>query len=246
MAWVEKRGYMWRVRFRNPDGTVGTDSSHPTKTAATARANAIETDQHRDVFINPDRGKITLAAWVEEWLDAHDVSPTTLERYRSHLDIHILPRFGDTPLNGITRMAVKRWVKDLGRTRADSTVASILSLLAMIMGEAAEERRIALNPCRKLRGASPHRPERPWATAAQVNEIAARLTPANQVLVITAAYTGMRWGELAGLHRLNCKLDDGRIFIDPDTGALHEVAGRLELGSPKTPTAGRDILLPRF
>jgi hypothetical protein len=54
----------WRVRFRNPDGSVGTDSSHPTKTAATVRANAIETDQHRDVFINPDQGKITLAGWV--------------------------------------------------------------------------------------------------------------------------------------------------------------------------------------
>jgi integrase len=246
MAWVEKRGDMWRVRFRNPDGTVGTDSSHPTKTAATVRANAIETDQHRDVFINPDHGKLTLAGWVDEWLDAHDVSPTTFERYRSHLDIHILPRFGDTPLNGITRIAVKRWVKDLGRTRADSTVASILSLLSMIMGEAVEERRIALNPCRKLRGASPHRPERPWATAAQVTEIAARLTPANRMLVITAGYTGMRWGELAGLRRPNCKLDDGRIFIDPDTGALHEVAGKLELGSPKTPAAVRDILLPPF
>jgi integrase len=143
-------------------------------------------------------------------------------------------------------VAVKRWVKDLGRTRADSTVASILSLLSMIMGEAVEERRIALNPCRKLRGTSPHRPERPWATAAQVNEIAARLTPANQTLVITAAYTGMRWGELAGLRRPNCKLDDGRIFIDPDTGALHEVAGKLELGTPKTPAAVRDILLPPF
>jgi integrase len=246
MAWVEKRGDMWRVRFRNPDGGVGTDSSHPTKTAATARANAIETDQHRDVFISPDQGKITLAAWVEEWLDAHDVSATTFERYRSHLDVHILPRFGDTPLNGITRMAVKRWVKELGRTRADSTVGSILTLLSMIMGEAVEERRIALNPCRKLRGASPHRPERPWATAAQVNEIADRLTPANRSLVITAAYTGMRWGELAGLRRPNCKLDDGRIFIDPDTGNLHEVAGKLELGTPKTPAAVRDILLPPF
>jgi hypothetical protein len=100
------------------------------------------------VFINPENGKLTPAAWVDEWLDAHDVGPSTLERYRSHLDIHILPRFGDTPLNAITRMAVKRWVKDLNHRRADSTVASILSLLSMIMGEAVEERRIGMNPCR--------------------------------------------------------------------------------------------------
>ena len=246
MAWVEKRGDQWRVRLRNPDGSVATDSSHPTKTAANTRANAIETDQQRDLYINPDNGKITLTDWVEQWLDAHDVGASTFARYRSHLDIHILPRFGDTPLNTITRMAVKRWVKDLNARRADATVASILSLLSMIMGEAAEERCIPMNPCRRLRNTSTHRPERPWATAVQVNEIAGRVTTPNQILVITAAYTGMRWGELTGLRRPNCKLDDARIHIDPDEGALHEVGGHLELGPPKTPAAVRDILLPPF
>ncbi len=67
-----------------------------------------------------------------------------------------------------------------------------------------------------------------------------------RVPIITAAYTGMRWGELTGLRRPNCKLDDARIYIDPDDGALHEVGGHLELGSPKTPAAVRDILLPPF
>jgi integrase len=83
-------------------------------------------------------------------------------------------------------------------------------------------------------------------TAAQVNEIASRLTAPDQALIITAVYTGMRWGELTGLRRPNCKLDDGRISIDPDEGALHEVAGHLQLGPPKTPAAVRDILLPPF
>jgi integrase len=71
-------------------------------------------------------------------------------------------------------------------------------------------------------------------------------TPPNHILIITAAYTGMRWGELAGLRRPNCKLDDGRILIDPDDGNLHEVGGHLTLGPPKTPAAARNILLPPF
>ncbi|OLB81920.1 MAG: site-specific integrase [Actinobacteria bacterium 13_2_20CM_2_71_6] len=246
MAWIEKRGTLFRVRYRLPDGSVATDSAHPTRTAAKARAADIETDQRRDVFINPDDGKITLREWVELWTEAHDVGPATWERYRSHLDIHILPRFGDTPLGAISRMAVKAWIKDLNRRRAPATVASILSLLSMLLGEAVEERRIPLNPCRKLRGTAPPRPERPWATAKQVAAIADRVSAPNQVLIITAAYTGMRWGELAGLRRSNCKLDDGRIYIDSDDGALHEVGGHLELGPPKTPAAVRDILLPRF
>jgi integrase len=56
----------------------------------------------------------------------------------------------------------------------------------------------------------------------------------------------MRRGELTGLQRHNCKLDEARIYIDPEFGALHEVAGSLELGPPKTPAAIRSILLPAF
>jgi integrase len=246
MAWVEKRGSQYRVRYRQPDGTVATDSSHPTKTAAKARAADIDTDQRRDVFINPDDAKITLSEWVPIWTDAHDVGKATWARYRSHLDLYILPRFGDTPLSAISRMAIKTWVKDLNRRRASATVASILGLLSMLLGEAVEERRIPINPCRRLRGATPPRPERPWATPTQVLTIANRATPPERALIITAAYTGMRWGELTGLHRRNCKLDDARIIINPDDGALHEVAGILELGPPKTPAAARNILLPPF
>jgi integrase len=79
-----------------------------------------------------------------------------------------------------------------------------------------------------------------------VNQIAGRVTDPNRALIITAAYTGMRWGELAGLRRPHCKLDDGLIVIDPDQGTLHEVGGRLSLGPPKTPAAARGIALPPF
>jgi hypothetical protein len=169
MAWVEKRGNLFRVRCRLPNGTVATDSSHPTKTAAKTRAADLDTDQRRDVFINPGDGKITLHEWVTIWTDAHDVGRATWARYRSHLDLHILPRFGDTPLAEINRMAVKTWVKDLNRRRAPATVANILTLFSSILNEAVEDRRIPANPCRRLRGATPPRPERPWATAAQVH-----------------------------------------------------------------------------
>jgi hypothetical protein len=42
MAWVEQRGTRWRVRFRTADGTVGTDSSHATFTAAELRCKQVE------------------------------------------------------------------------------------------------------------------------------------------------------------------------------------------------------------
>lgn len=70
--------------------------------------------------------------------------------------------------------------------------------------------------------------------------------PSAGLLVITAAWTGCRWGELAGLQRYNVDLNHGEITIDPNTGALHESAHRQWLGPPKTPASARIIQLPPF
>jgi integrase len=67
-----------------------------------------------------------------------------------------------------------------------------------------------------------------------------------RTLVITTAYTGMRFGESAGLTRAHVHLDRDLIHIAADTGALHEVSGNRWLGPPKTKAAVRDIRLPPF
>ncbi|MGC9671101.1 hypothetical protein ACNTMW_31720 [Planosporangium sp. 12N6] len=67
-----------------------------------------------------------------------------------------------------------------------------------------------------------------------------------RMLVVTAVYTGMRFGELAGPSRTNVHLDRAVIHVAADTGALHEVAGQRWLGPPKTKAAVRDIRLPPF
>jgi integrase len=83
---------------------------------------------------------------------------------------------------------------------------------------------------------------------------AARLAgPDAAMLMLTAAWTGARWGELTGLHRDNVHLQlnhagaiSGAIVIDPRRGALHEVDTQLFLGPPKTAESARTIALPPF
>jgi integrase len=247
MAWVEQRGTRWRVRYRQPDGTVGTDSVHPTKPAAELRRMQVDIDQATGTYLDPAAGRITLADWVALWEDTHDAGPAKMAAYRSHLRIHILPRFGAVPLTQINRYQIKVFVKDLKTKLADSSVTSIMALLSMLLREAVADGRIGHNPCHNIRVTTARAPERPAATTAQVNTIAARIPCFDdQVLVITAAYTGMRWGELTGLTRANTHLGDGTIRVDPQTGALHEVGGQLVLGPPKTPDSARDVHLPPF
>src|SRR6202000_3472940 len=95
------------------------------------------------------------------------------------------------------------------------------------------------------------RPERIWATPQEVLQVADQAAacyhPFGAVLLLTAAWTGARWGEPTGLHRDNLNLDDRTIIIDPDRGCLHEGnGGNLWLGPPKTESSARTISLPDF
>lgn len=299
MAWVESKGSGFRVRHRNSDGTIDTESGFTTRTAARKRANQINaaltepTGQHTETehgdeqtrqiaplpqpasnvppaphrapqTIAPVFGPSTAAGrrpqrrepspcptlqqWTLTWAADHTVAPTTAAKYDSLLRQHILPAFGQLPLDEITRAAVKAWGNALHARMASSSADSIMALLSTILGEAAANRLIPTNPCLALRLARTSPAERKHATPLQILQIAARMDPMSATLVITGAYTGMRWGELAGLAWNSVLLDQDipAIRIPKEEGALHEIGGKLWLDAPKTDSAVRTIALPPF
>ncbi|MGC9668518.1 tyrosine-type recombinase/integrase [Planosporangium sp. 12N6] len=247
MAWVERRSSAFRVRLRLPDGTVITDSVYEKKIEAQLRAQEIDIELARETFVDPRDGRISLAEWVELWAASHQAGPATWSAYRSHLRLHILPRLGRLQLVAIRRHHVKTLVLELRKRLAPRSTADVVTVLSMVLQEAVEDRRIPFNPCRGVRVTTTGRPERPHASTEQVAAIAARMRrPIDALMVVTAAYTGMRWGELAGLDRANVDLDTGVISVHPEVGALHEVGSSLFLGPPKTADSVRDIDLPPF
>lgn len=70
--------------------------------------------------------------------------------------------------------------------------------------------------------------------------------PIARLLIITAAWTGCRWGELTGLHCRNVDLRHGTITIDREYGSLHESRSTRWIGPPKTTASARRIPLPPF
>ena len=128
----------------------------------------------------------------------------------------------------------------------------------MLMADAAAEKLIPANPIQPhRRGRKRHTartPEKVWAEPDEIlhlaDQIATHYHPTGAILIITAAWTGARWGELTGLQRPNLHLHDdntGHLVIDPNHGALHESSGgRLWLGPPKTIESARTITLPPF
>lgn len=256
MAWVEKISpNAWRVRYWKEDATLGSVAGFRSKTAADEYAADMEADQRDGTFIDPALGKTTLAAWVADWLPAIDVDVRTEENYTSQLRRHILPRWGNTGLGDISGIHVAGWAKALRSSGlAPVTVSGIVKLFTMILNDAVAERLIAYNPVqarRRGRSRSVRPAERIWATPEDVLQIADHAAlhyhPCAAVLIITAAWTGARWGELTGLHRDNLHLDDARLRVHPERGALHEGGGgKLWIGPPKNAGSARTIVLPDF
>ncbi|WP_033440857.1 tyrosine-type recombinase/integrase [Saccharothrix sp. NRRL B-16314] len=253
MAWSEQHGKTWRVRYPRDDGTLGSVTGFPNKSSADNYADTLETDQRRGAWIDPAAGRIAVAEWADDWLDALDLSRATEAQYRSLVTNHILPRWGETSLADITGLAVAAWRKQLTAGYAPATITTIVKVLSMMLADAADDKLIPANPIRPRRRGKRQRAksrERTWATHQQALRVAdnaaALVGPWAGFLMLTAAWTGARWGELAGLQRHNTHLDDGRIVIDPDIGALHEINGHFELGPPKTAESARTITLPPF
>lgn len=253
MAWSEKHGKFWRVRYWQDDGTLGSVPGFPTKKTADDYAETLESDQRRGTWIDPAAGKITVAEWSVDWLDALDVARNTETQYRSLINNHIQPRWGQTSLSDITGITVAAWTKRLRTSYAPATVSTITKILSMMLADAADDRLIPANPIRPRRRGKRTRVkarEQIWATPQEALHVAdnaaALVGPWAGMLIVTAAWTGARWGELTGLQRPNVHLDDGTIVIDPDIGALHEINGHFELGPPKTAESARTITLPPF
>ncbi|MUN39435.1 tyrosine-type recombinase/integrase [Actinomadura litoris] len=253
-----KRGPWYRVRYRDADGTVRTSpDKYRTKTGAPQAAEDMDSAGRRGQFIDPNDSRTLLAEWADQWRRSHRVAPSTQAKYDHYLDYHILPAFSETSLEEIRRLAVNRWANELAERYASSTVSGIVTLLSVVLTAAVDERMLARNPVQGLRiprtttsANAPRRRARPVPSSTQAHQITERIRRTGgrnaQVMAITAAWTGLRWGELAGLDRVNCHTGEGYLLIGPDVGSLHEVAGKLWLGPPKSEAAVRRIDLPPF
>ncbi len=256
MAWVEKISRnAWRVRYWKDDGDLGSVPGFRSKMSADQHAADIEAERRAGTFIDPAAGKTSVSQWVHDWIPALDVDIRTEENYASILRCHILPRWGDSCIADISGIHVASWTKTLRAAGlAPATVSGIMKLFTMILGDAVAERLIAYNPVqprRRGRTRSIRPVEQVWATPQEVLNVADQVArcyhPCGAMLIITAAWTGGRWGELTGLHRNNLHLDDGRLVIDPHLGALHESNdAKLWLGPPKNAGSARTITLPDF
>src|SRR5690606_20277641 len=94
------------------------------------------------------------------------------------------------------------------------------------------------NPCRIKGYDTYHVPERPVATVDQVYALARAMPARFSALVVVAALTGLRWGELVALQRQDVDLERATVRV---SRTLVKVGGRLEVGPPKSAAGVRAV-----
>ncbi len=234
----------WEARYRDAAGK-SRSKSFRTKREAEAFLARTTADLQRGAWVDPRHGQVTFEAWAEQWVSTRHVSPTTAAVTESRLRVHVLPVVGPIPLGALTPLHVRSLVAGLTeKGLAPSTVRSIAQLVRMILGSAVEAELLARSPANgKLSLPREGADERVFLTPDQVDRLAAAVPDRYRALVLTAAYTGLRWGELTGLKvaRLDLLRRPPRLHV---VESLLEVGGKFSFGLPKSAAGRRAVTLP--
>lgn len=235
----------WQARLRGADGRMVSLGCFDRRRDAEDALATAAVDNRRGMWVDPRRGRIALRDYASDWAVSRPDALTsrTRELYTSILRNHVFPQLGQTALGDLTPAAIRRWhsglrAKGLGAASSERAYA----LLRAICWTAVREELIVKNPC-NLRGVGNHTaPERPIATIEEVFVLADAVEPRFRALVLTAAFTGLRSGELFGLRRRDVDLPRARVHVVEQLQSLAD--GTVERCPPKTAAGRRSVSLP--
>lgn len=229
----------WQATIRLPDGSRRTHTT-PLKGQATTWGADEEAKLRRGEWHDPKNGRVMYDAWRQRWWQARVVEESTRRSDASSLRLHVDPFFTGRPLPSIGRMDVQGWVRQLEQNGIKPfAIQRAYNLLTSLMGTAVLEGILVATPCRKI-----DRPPTPakspqWFTVEQIRAIVAELPKGHGIATLLMVWTGLRWGEMAGL-----RIKD----VDWDRRTLNVIGVRTQLGIwkayPKSGKSRREVPVP--
>jgi integrase len=244
MAHIQRRGNRWQARYRAPDGKERS-RTFDRKVDAQAFLATVESSKLRNEWVEPRLGRQSFGNYASEWMTTkvHRAARTRIN-VEGRLRNHILPAFGGTPLSGVRPTDVRSWFAALNDSGlAPETVKAIYLVLRGIFDQAVTEGLVARSPCIGIElPPTRQREEMHFLSPEDVNRLAAAIDDRYRVLIYTAAYGGLRAGELHALKIGRMNLLATTLEVSE---SLSEVRGRHATGPTKTGRP-RVIALPRF
>ncbi|MFI6030503.1 tyrosine-type recombinase/integrase [Amycolatopsis magusensis] len=145
----------------------------------------------------------------------------------------------------MTPEIIRRWRSDLlDSGRSEDRTAKAYRLVRSMFTTAVDDGRIKRNPCR-IKGADQHRtPERPHASIDEVYALADVMPERCRFLVLLAAFSGLRWGELVALQRRDINVKTMTVRVARRASQAQD--GEISIGPTKSAAGVRTVALPAF
>src|SRR4029453_562376 len=187
----------WRVRYRDPAGRERA-KSFARKVDAERFLRRVEADKFQGLWVDPRQGQTTVGELADRWYATTvTLKPKTREDYRSLLDNHVLPTFGDRAVASIDTLAVRSWHANLVSGGLSlSRAKHAYYVLFAVLEAAIQAGALVRNPAAGIRLSPSRLREMHFLSAAEVERLAQAITPPYGTLVRFAAYTGLRAGEI--------------------------------------------------
>jgi integrase len=234
----------YQARYVGPDGIERkAPNTFGTERQAAKWLTVVESEVIKGDWTAPETGEVQLGAYGRKWIAERKLQPRTRENYEDLFRLHIRPHLGGLGLGALTPQTIRTWRQRLldGGTPEPQAVKAYSLLRAILNTAVKEDELIRQNPCRIPGYDRYHTPERPVATVGQVLALAERMPIRFSALVIVAAFSGLRWGELAALRRCDVDLAAGTVRVPRKLAALRT---GLEIGPPKSEAGNRTVTLP--
>lgn len=239
----------YMVRLRGPDGLTR-NRTFRTKAAAERYEREQLNDRDRGSWVDPARGRITLAEWVPEWTaTVIDLRPSTHRIYAENLRLHILPVIGHHPLNRLSPLILRQWLAQLskepgyrGKVLSPASVHQAYRVLRRVLNAAVLDGRLMASPLVGVRAPKVERDEMRILMPDEVATLADTVPPRYRALVLVAAYCGLRSGELIGLrwNRVDLLRKQLSVIEQLDRRGVGEGVA----SSPKSKAGRRAVAIP--
>ena len=238
---IRKHHGRYQVRYYGPDG-LRRSKGFERLTDAKRYQREVQVDKERGQWLDPSGAQVPFDEWAWTHLASrHRLGRAKRSNVESVMRCHVVGGcgFGSTPLGRITPLSVQGWVNEMVNAGYSSSyIRGAYTTLSGILRAAAAAKLIREAPTSGIELPAPERKQERFLSEPEIDRLVECLTPSYRALVFTAAWTGLRWGELAGLCREHLDLERAQLRV-------RAVLTRFELKDcPKSDSGRRTIGLP--
>jgi integrase len=223
---------LWAYRYR----TGGRDSKRIQRGGFASEQDARDALEHELERLRRERRiarRLTLAEFVEAYLEQHDVQPVTIEKLR-YLLSKATAVFGDRRIGELTSQEIAEWRMTLSPGyRFEATQA-----LRQVLHRAVAWGMLDINPA-KVGVDNPTRrrkEQHPFETWTELEALAAAIGPRYGPMILFAAATGLRPAEWIALEKRDIDREERVVYV-------RRSFTRRELKVPKTEASMRAVPL---